>query len=195
MNDEVNAQTFVARNVQPSQPLEFTVSGAGQLPRDTQRPRRAVRRRVTPAQAQGQATGNAGTAATDTRPGGGLGNPIDPEGTNDPWAKYKWWILGGLGLLLAAGAGVMLKRSPEARSEPVPGPQALGGHAGAHGGGSLAALKDELFSLETDRLQGRMTDAEYEEHKAALEIVLRRVLARGEGRGDVPPAAAARSSV
>jgi hypothetical protein len=49
------------------------------------------------------------TSASDTRPGGGLGTPIDPEDANDPWSKYKWWILGLLGLALAAGAGVMLK--------------------------------------------------------------------------------------
>ena len=70
------------------------------------------------AAAAGQGAGDGGccwrggagnAAATDTRPGGGLGTPLDPEGTNDPWAKYKWWILGGLGLLLAGGAGIMLK--------------------------------------------------------------------------------------
>jgi 5-hydroxyisourate hydrolase-like protein (transthyretin family) len=33
--DELNAQAFVARNVQPGEPLGFTVSGSGQLPRDT----------------------------------------------------------------------------------------------------------------------------------------------------------------
>ncbi len=193
VNDEVNAQTFVARGVSPSQPLEFTVSGAGQLPRDSQQAA-TPGAGGDPGQGQGQTASNAGTAATDTRPGGGLGNPIDPEGTNDPWAKYKWWILGGLGLLLAGGAGVMLKRSPEARSEAVPGAWAVGSEARGQGGGSLVALKDELFSLETDRLQGRLTDAEYNEHKTALEIVLRRVLARGEARGSAA-ATPARDSV
>jgi hypothetical protein len=45
-------------------------------------------------------------------------------------------------------------------------------------GGLLAALKDELFSLETDHLQGRLSDAEYEQQKQALELVLRRALAK-----------------
>ncbi len=188
VNDEVNAQTYVARGVSPSQPLEFTVSGAGQLPRDTQQA-------ATPGGGDaGQPPApSTGTAATDSRPGGGLGNPIDPEGTNDPWAKYKWWILGGLGLLLAAGAGVMLKRTPvgpasaSSENESVPVTQ------GSYQGGSLGALKEELFSLETDRLQGRVTEGEYQEHKAALEVVLRRVLARsGSGTDAV---AAARSSI
>lgn len=41
-------------------------------------------------------------------------------------------------------------------------------------------MKDELFALETDRLQGRLTESEYLEQKTALETVLRRALLRGE---------------
>ncbi len=187
ISDEVNAQTFVARGVSPSQPLQFTVGGTGQLPRDT--PQATTTGSGDPAQVAGAA---AGTAATDTRPGGGLGNPIDPEGTNDPWAKYKWWILGGLGLLLAAGAGVMLKRTPSDSAGGDAHGNSGTGAAPLHGG-SLAVLKEELFSLETDRLQGRMTEAEYAEHKAALEVVLRRVLARG-GAGAAEASAVTRVS-
>jgi len=172
VTEETTAQTFVARNVSPSQPLEFTVSGAGQLPRDNG---------ASPSGEGGgasgpqpQAGGNA-SAATDTRPGGGLGTPLDPEGANDPWAKYKWWILGGLGLAMAASAGFMLKNNsgqpaaggPSIASGPVAGPGAL-----------LATLKEELFAVETDRLEGRLTDAEYAEQKAALEVVLKRALSR-----------------
>lgn len=46
----------------------------------------------------------------------------------------------------------------------------------ASGGSLLAALKDELFTLETDHLQGKLSDTEYEEQKQAL--VLRRALSR-----------------
>ena len=182
VTDEVNAQTYVARGVSPSQPLEFTISGTGQLPRDTQQAATAGPGDAT----QPQSAGGAASAATDTRPGGGLGNPIDPEGTNDPWAKYKWWILGGLGLLLAAGAGFMLKRSPEVQGEFAREPVSGAGQP-AFAGGTLAALKEELFSIETDRLQGRLTEAEYSEQKAALETVLRRVLARTDADVDARP--------
>ena len=179
VNDEVNAQTYVARGVSPSQPIEFTVGGTGQLPRESQQAATPG-----PGDATQPQTASAGSAATDTRPGGGLGNPIDPEGTNDPWAKYKWWILGGLGLLLAGGAGVMLKRVPESAPGALAGEQTgAAGQGGSHGG-SLAALKEELFLLETDRLQGRIPEAEYMDHKAALETVLRRVLARGSSGTD-----------
>ncbi len=179
VTEETTAQTFVARNVAPTQSLDFTVSGSGQLPRDQQATGNEGGGAGT-ADASAAAGAGGGTAATDTRPGGGLGNPIDPEGSNDPWAKYKWWILGGLGLAMAAGAGVMLKgnggvRPAEqavypAQSAPVvAGPDAL-----------LATLKDELFAVETDRLQGKLGETEYAEQKAALETVLRRALARNE---------------
>ena len=182
VTDEVDAQTYVARNVQPSQPLEFTVSGTGQLPRDTP---------ATPGAAGAGSAAEPGSAAagqpavSDARPGGGLGNPIDPNGTNDPWAKYKWWILGGLGLLMAGGAGVLLKTGGgNVPSGPTPALAAdvplVASHAAPLAGGSglMVALKEELFALETDRLQGKVSDAEYGEQKAALEVVLRRALSR-----------------
>jgi hypothetical protein len=42
----------------------------------------------------------------------------------------------------------------------------------------LQALKEEMFALETDHLQHRVSDEEYVQHKAALELVLRRALQR-----------------
>ena len=100
VTEETTAQTYVARNVQPSQALDFMVSGTGQMPRDT-----VAAAGASAGDASGQAaTAGATSAASDTRPGGGLGTPLDPEGNNDPWAKYKWWILGGLGLAMAVGA-------------------------------------------------------------------------------------------
>jgi hypothetical protein len=120
--------------------------------------------------------------------------PDDPEGANDPWAKYKWWILGLLGLALAGGAGVMLKSNPApavAVAVPpptgdiagpvgsyVPAPSAA--NANAAGNPLLQALKDELFELEADRLAGKLTAEQYAEHKAAFDMVLRRALSRAE---------------
>jgi hypothetical protein len=174
VTEETTAQTYVARNVQPSQALDFTVSGTGQMPRDTAA---ATAGEGGPATTDASAQGGASAAANDTRPGGGLGVPLDPEGTNDPWAKYKWWILGGLGLAMAVGAGIMLKNGPA----PMVATPAVAGSGVAAGGDSLlVAMKEELFALETDKLQGRLTESEYREQKAALEVVLRRALLRGE---------------
>jgi hypothetical protein len=80
---------------------------------------------------------------------------------------------------MAAGAGVMLKGTPAKPAYAGASPAAPTGQNAA-----LAALKEELFAVETDRLQGRMTDAEYAEQKAALEVVLRRALLRSEPTGD-----------
>jgi hypothetical protein len=171
VTEETTAQTYVARSVQPSQALDFVVSGTGQMPRDTGAAATANEGDTATANAPAQAG-----AAGDTRPGGGLGTPLDPEGNNDPWAKYKWWILGGLGLAMAVGAGIMLKNGPSQTVAP-----AVAGSGGVTGGDSLlAAMKEELFALETDRLQGRLSESEYVEQKAALEVVLRRALLRGE---------------
>ncbi len=69
----------------------------------------------------------------------------------------------------------MLKGTPaKSASVKAAGPAVSGANT------ALAALKEELFSLEADKLQGRVTDAEYAEQKAALEVVLRRALQRSE---------------
>ena len=148
----------------------------------------------------GTGANGAGTpvnTATDTRPGGGLGNPIDPQGTNDPWAKYKWWIIGGLGLVLAAGGGIMLRGGTGAAAAAATGPGGTGAgglrdDAVMAGGGSstMRALRDELFALETERLQGKLAEPEYLEQKAALETVLRRALGRSEATADAPKSSA-----
>jgi hypothetical protein len=180
--EEMNAQAFVARSVQPSQPLGFTVSGSGQLPRDSP----AAGSQDAGADASGANGGDltpseaSARQRADTKPGVGLNNPLDSEGDLEPWAKYKWWILGVLGLALATGAGLMLKQSPAiapvATSASVPPATAMTGP-----GALLQALKDELFALETDRLEGKLSEPQYAEQKAALEVVLRRALGRGAG--------------
>jgi len=160
LNETPGALTFLARNATPSRPFAFTVSGSGAMPRETQ----------TADSQNNDSSGSAANAnaqATDTRPGGGLGVPID---TPDPLAKYKWFIIGALTLVFAVGAGFMLRRPADGSvTAAVAVPSA---------GGVLAALKDELFALETDHLQGRLSDSEYEQQKQALELVLRRALAR-----------------
>jgi hypothetical protein len=183
VTEETTAQTYVARNVSPSQPLGFTVSGTGQLPRESDAPPDQSAQTGQPGQANADASGGPVTSANDTRPGIGLNNPIDPTGTNDPWAKYKWWILGGLGLILAGGAGFMLSTSKPSPVQ-VPAPAASATYSApvssVPSSGLLAALKEELFALETDRLQGKVSVSEYQEQKAALEVVLRRALSRDE---------------
>lgn len=161
LNETPGALTFLARNGAPSHPFAFTVSGSGAMPRDTQTADTQSSDNTS------AATGSAGNPqATDTRPGGGLGVPID---TPDPLDKYKWWILGAITLLFAVGAGFLLRRPADGSANEA----VLGSPSGV-----LSALKDELFSLETDHLQGKLSDSDYEEQKQALELILRRALGR-----------------
>jgi hypothetical protein len=157
-------QTFVTKNVAPGKALEFTVSGTGAIPRDEQ-------------QAQGgQGAGGSGQEAggPGSQPGGGMGNPIN---TPDPLTKYKWWILSALVLLLAAGAAFMLRKPATGAGFDAGAAQALASPA-ARNAAILNALKEELFALESDKIVGKISPAEYTEQKAALETVLRRALKR-----------------
>jgi hypothetical protein len=189
--DDANAQTFVARKVAPGQPLGFQLTGTGQLPRDT----------PTGGQTGGQAGGGADqgggpdgggpVTSSDTAPGKGLGVPLDPNGTNEPLAtKYKWWILGGLGLVLVCAAGVLLRKPAHAHAvaaETAAGVpvRAVGSlpvvavSTAGHQQQALQVLKEELFALETDRLQGHISEEQYAQQKAAIELILRRALERG----------------
>jgi len=154
-------QTYVAKNVTPGKVLEFTVSGTGSIPREDQG-------------SGGQQPGGQDANAAGAQPGGGMANPIN---TPDPLSKYKWWILTLLVLLLAAAAAFLLRK-------PATGVATPGGAVQSYappvpqGDLLLNALKEEIFALESDKIAGKMTPAEYEELKAALEKVLRRALKR-----------------
>jgi len=158
-----------------------------------------------PGNQAGQGGGDQTSAPPTNAPGGGLGNPID---TPDPLQKYKWYILSALGLALVVAAGFMLRakpgQQPVAAGVPPPSPLTPTLPPGVKAtalratmatsvpsanvpspipqkapvSGTLAALKEELFELETERLGGKISDAEYAEHKAALETLLKRALAR-----------------
>jgi hypothetical protein len=196
INDDINAQTFVAKNVSPSQALGFSVSGSGALPRDVQT-----------AQA-GKGQPGAPAPADDNRPGIGLGNPID---TPDPLSKYKWWILSGVGLLLVIAAAFFLRRAPHQEEDalapasahaspaseqyaapltwtqaspppstvaPIPPPPLREPDPETQRHNLLNSLKEELFALESDRANGNVGEVEYAAHKQALEAIIRRALNR-----------------
>ena len=179
VDDEVNAHTLVARNVALNQPMGFTLTGTGQLPRDKNAPTQGGDQA---AQGAAQPPDNGQSATADTRPGGGLGNPLDAEGTRDPWAKYKWWILSGLAVLLAGAAGVLLRKPSASSVTPAPSPNPMEPLPRAaqtpqtHSAQLLQALKEEMFALETEHLQHRVSDEDYVAQKAALELILRRAL-------------------
>ena len=178
--EDPSVQTFVAKNAMPGQVMEFTISGEGSMPREQQG---AAAGQQPGAGMGGQDSGGAApdgnTATPDNRPGGGIGNPI---GTPDPLSKYKWWIIGGLALLLAAGAAFLLRKPAD--GAPVAGydgggaPYPAFGSSAAKNASLLNVLKEELFAVESEKISGTITPEEYAEVKAALETVLKRALKR-----------------
>ena len=174
MQDPGQSDTIVqvAQQTQAGQSLPFTISGTGTISE-------------SPAQvASGAAQQGQGR---DNRPGGGLGAPIDAP---DPLQQYRWPILIGFALVLAVGAWVVMKRQPAT----VAGPAAsiadprIPAHSAAASAAPFApstksamlleALKEEMFQLELERRQGKITPVEYEKAKAALDQTLDRALKR-----------------
>jgi hypothetical protein len=158
---DTGVQTYLLKNAVPGKAVEFTVSGTGSIPHDTQ-----------------NATGGQDANAAGSQPGGGIGAPIN---TPDPLSKYKWWILGALALLLAAAAAFLL-RKPAGAAAPAAAPTAA---AAAYPASAPApatqhdlnsVLKEELFALESERIAGTIAPEEYAQAKAALEIVMKRAL-------------------
>lgn len=204
IDQDVNVQTYLTKNVTPGEKLALRIAGTGQLPQQSAEAQGADNNgqgdngqsSAAASASAGPEAGQPGTAASDNRPGGGLGVPID---TPDPLHKYKWWILSLVAVLLAVGAGVSMKqagrqsgaagreagsaRAP-ARAAAATTPTAMGAAnrvAAGTRGSLLDALKEELFALETERLENRIDPEEYERQKAALEIVLKRALERKSG--------------
>ena len=154
MREENGVEMYVATSVKPGQPLGFKVAGTGAFPREQENAQ------ADPNSADGRTANNL--------PGGGMGRP---EETPDALHQYRWWLIGGLLLILAFGAAWTVTRSsPQA---------ALAAAAPASRANVLLeALKEELFQLESERLQGKISPDEYEKAKSALDSTLRRAIRR-----------------
>jgi len=180
MDDPRQSDAIVqlAAKAQAGQPLGFKISGTGTLAQ-------ADEGKGAPRPAEGQAESAA--AGRDTRPGGGLGPPIDAP---DPLEKYRWLILGGFAIVLGGGAIYVYERSHASARVPdfVPSDVAAAPAAAPASRAVdrppdiLQALKEELFQLELEHKQGRISQAEYEKTKAALDQTLQRALERETGK-------------
>ena len=175
MPDNSGAGVMVATNVKPAEDLGFTLSGTGQFAAEGQ-------------QAAG-GDGGGQPAGRDNRPGGGLGAPIDSD---DPLHDYRAVILGVFAVVLVMGGAYVVTKS-NTQVVATAGSQVgaqnsganLGQRAGDKGGPTqdrnaklLEAMKEELFQLEVERQQGKITHHEYEKAKAALDETIRRAVAR-----------------
>jgi len=180
----------VAKQIKPGQALGFTLRGNGVINESPGETAAGAAQQQDQQQPQSQGRDN---RSSDNRPGGGLGVPIDAP---DALQQYRWPILGGFAVLLAIGGWVVTKRqpaisvaatsaasgssaslNPSAAPRPI-APAAATGSPVAKSSMLLEALKEELFQLEVERKQGKITPADYEKAKAALDQTLDRALKR-----------------
>ena len=185
-----DANVEVASNAGLGQTLAFKLSGEGTLAAPTE---------------DGQTSQGGGSSSqSESRPGGGLGPPIDAP---DPLQKYRWWILGGFAAVLIVGGIFVASRQQAANraaqskgkglpaleddedyepeevpatravrvSEPRPAQPAPRTSPSSM---LLEGLKEELFQLEVEHKQGRISQQEYESAKSALDQTLQRALKR-----------------
>ena len=115
-------------------------------------------------QGQQQANGR----AEDNRPGGGLGVPNEKP---NPISSGQWAFLGVLSLFLAGG-GVLVFFMNQQNASAV---QPQGGAV------VMNALMEEMFQLESDKAQGKVTQQEYNIAKATLDRTLQRTMKRKKG--------------
>ena len=166
MPDNSGASVMVATNAKPGDDLSFTLSGTGQFPAEGQ-------------QAASGDQGGGQPAGRDNRPGGGLGAPIDSD---DPLHDYRAMILGVFALVLVMGGAYVVAKSnnsaPAVATADAPATVRIEGPAVDRTTKLLDAMKEELFQLELDRQQGKITHHEYDKAKAALDETIRRAIAR-----------------
>ncbi len=184
MTNQPGSNVQVSLHAQAGQDLSYAISGTGTVPDEQANGH-------VDGDAQGSGGAMGGATAEANRPGGGLGKPIDaPDGL----AKYRWYILGALLTLLVGGGIWTHERSQAGGREPRRWPPFRCNRRRntkrqlcrprirlAPANLLLAALKEELFELEVERQQGKLTPDEYEKARAALEQTLKRALARDRG--------------
>jgi len=197
MNDpqQPDANVQVASSAQAGQHLSFQISGEGSLGDRQQN-----------AGAPSEPGGGGGQQAD--RPGGGLGPPIDAPDPLQKYrwwilAAFAAALVGG-GIYVAsrqqaaqraarAGGGFSEiedaedfevpappkpSRQPAAKPRPAPIEAPPAAVAPRNSSKLLEGLKDELFELEVEHKQGRISQEEYDRTKAALDQTLQRALKR-----------------
>jgi len=195
-----DATVQVVSGAGEGQLLAFKVSGEGTLEARQENGGAPSAQAGGSAQASGSAQGD--------RPGGGLGPPIDaPDplqkyrwwilgafaaalviggivvATRQQSAQRTARATGGLSQIEDAEdfevpAPARVSRPPAPKPRPAPVTPAEEAPAPRGSSKLLEALKDELFDLEVEHKQGRISQQEYEKTKAALDQTLQHALKR-----------------
>jgi hypothetical protein len=155
--DEAGLAVFFAKDIVPNQPVKFSVSGQGLAPTDT-----------SGAGSQPSADNN----SAPIQSGSGVSTTV--------------WLITGIVIIVVGGVLLFLWRKTANRKadsnlktvKPSAKARAQTQNQQAKGssGDMLEALKDELFQLETDRVNGKISQEDYEKTKAGLDSLFRRQL-------------------
>jgi LPXTG-motif cell wall-anchored protein len=157
--DEAGLAVFFTKSVPAHEQVRFSVTGQG----------------VAPREAQG------GETEQGAAPGG-----ASPETATH--SNALWYALAGMALIVLGGglwlwrkSGLSIERFPVATKTSTKRQTTGRTSAEAKGGAStqdgvLDALKDELFQLERDRLDGKVSGEDYTRLKAGLDALIRRQL-------------------
>lgn len=159
-NDEQGLNVYFVKNAAANQPVKFSVSGEGLI-------------------------SNAATGAGEGQPAGGgsAAAPTSSGGTSG----VLWFVVSAIVILVGGVAFVLWRRGATARVDGGPKSAKPAGKARAQAQGHpaksepadmLEVLKDELFQLETDKLNGKISQEEYEKTKAGLDTLFRRQMKR-----------------
>ena len=149
-SDEAGMAVFFAKNVVPNQQVKFAVSGEGLA-----------------------------ANSSDAQPAAGNITPVQSSSGS---STRDMQIAGTIIFLILVGAFILWRMIAARRAEPdsksariAPRPRALvPGLQEKPVGDMLEVLKDELFQLETDRLNGKISQEEYDRTKAGLDTLFRR---------------------
>jgi hypothetical protein len=158
-NDEAGLNVYFVKNALPNQPVKFSVSGEGLI-------------------------GNAAAGAGEGQPAGAA-NPASAPSSSAGSSGVLWFVGSAIVILIGVVVFVLWRRSATAKADsgsknakPAGKARAQGQPAKSGPADMLEVLKDELFQLETDRLNGKISQEEYEKTKAGLDTLFRRQMKR-----------------
>jgi 5-hydroxyisourate hydrolase-like protein (transthyretin family) len=184
-----SVEAWTAKNIRPGQSISFTVSGQGKMPAQSASAGRSMGNSAESGNSAAGSRPSGSSASDDNASAGDVGVPV---GSPDPLARYKWWILSVLGILLVGvaafflrkGGAITVQTDADAPQAPVPS-SAVAAAKGASSASldrsaRLNRLKEELFAIESKRLSGTLPEAEYVQIKAELEAALKNALASDE---------------
>jgi hypothetical protein len=159
-NDEQGLNVYFVKNAAANQPVKFSVSGEGLI-------------------------SNAAAGGGEGQPAGGGSAPA--PSSSGGTSGVLWFVVSAIVILVGGVAFVLWRRGATAKVDSSPRNAKPPGKARAQAQGDpakpepadmLEVLKDELFQLETDKLNGKISQQEYEKTKAGLDTLFRRQMKR-----------------